>query len=323
MSKRGVAAVDLPRLRLFAQVAELGSLTKAAVMLDTAQPAISRQIGQLERDWGGRLFHRTGRGVALTELGARILPRAKALLAQAAELAEHISGTAGVPSGDVRLGVLPSLSHPLISMLFRHARASFPGVRLQIFEGSTGQIEEWLANGRVDIAIRYRYGRSLPRSELRLAEVETYLIGAADDPLLRGPTVRFARLDALPLVLPGAPNALRVLLDQTAKKLGIALSVVIEADSLPLQVGVAADNRCYTILPIHCVHHELQAGRVRAARIVNPGIARTIALGTTSQRPSTAAGRAVAKLVRDIVGELIGTGPWQPPRGAALRDITH
>ena len=43
MSKRGVAAVDLPRLRLFAQVAELGSLTKAAVMLDTAQPAISRQ----------------------------------------------------------------------------------------------------------------------------------------------------------------------------------------------------------------------------------------------------------------------------------------
>ena len=86
-------------------------------------------------------------------------------------------------------------------------------------------------------------------------------------------------------------------------------------------MGVAADNRCYTILPIHCVHHELQAGRVRAARIVNPGIARTIALGTTSQRPSTAAGRAVAKLVRDIVGELVGTGPWQPPRGAALRDI--
>ena len=54
---------------------------------------------------------------------------------------------------------------------------------------------------------------------------------------------------------------------------------------------------------------------------MNPGIARTIALGTTSQRPSTAAGRAVAKLVRDIVGELVGTGPWQPPRGAALRDI--
>lgn len=84
-------------------------------MLDTAQPAIGRQIGQLEREWGGRLFHRTGRGVALTELGEPVLPRAKSLLAQAAELVDEIKGTAGVPSGDVRIGVLPSLSQPLIN----------------------------------------------------------------------------------------------------------------------------------------------------------------------------------------------------------------
>ena len=120
------APLDLARLRLFVQVAEVGSLTKAAVMLDTAQPAISRQIAQLEREWGGRLFHRTGRGVAPTELGLRILPRAKALLAQAGELADDIKGTAGIPSGNVRIGVLPSLSQPLISLLFQRTRARFP-----------------------------------------------------------------------------------------------------------------------------------------------------------------------------------------------------
>jgi LysR family transcriptional regulator, nitrogen assimilation regulatory protein len=311
MSASTAPPLDLGRLRLFVQVAELGSLTKAAVMLDTAQPAISRQIGQIEREWGGRLFHRTGRGVALTELGERILPRAKALLAQAGELAEDIKGTAGVPSGDVRIGVLPSLSQPLISQLFRRTRASFPKVRLHIFEGSTGQIEEWLASDRIDIAIRYRYGRSLPRGELALAAVDTCLIGGAGDPVTRSPTVRFARLDRLPLVLPGPPNALRVLLDQTAKRLRISLAVVMEADSLPLQTEAAAENQCYTILPVHAVHAALQAGRVQASRIVSPGIARTIALGTTTQRPLNAGGREAVKLVREIVSEMVGTGPWQ------------
>jgi len=314
MASPTAALLDLVRLRLFVQVAEVGSLTKAAVMLDTAQPAISRQIGQLEREWGGRLFHRTGRGVALTELGERILPRAKALLAQASQLAEDIKGTAGVPAGDVRVGVLPSLSQPLINLLFRRTRTSFPKLRLHVYEGSTGQIEEWLANDRIDIAIRYRYGRALPRGELRLAVVETYLIGAAGDAVTSTPTVRFARLDQLPLVLPGPPNALRVLLDQTAKRLRISLSVVMEADSLPLQTEAAAENQCYTILPVHAVHQALQAGRVQASQIVSPGIARTSALGTTTQRPLTAAGREVVKLVREIVSTMVGSGPWQQPR---------
>ncbi len=308
------APLDLARLRLFAQVAEVGSLTKAAVMLDTAQPAISRQIGQLEREWGGRLFHRTGRGVALTELGERILPRAKALLAQAGQLSEDIKGTAGVPSGNVRVGVLPSLSQPLISLVFRRTRASFPNLRLHVYEGSTGQIEEWLANDRIDIAIRYRYGRSLPRGELPLAVVDTHLIGAAGDPVTRAPTVRFARLDKLPLVLAGPPQALRGLLDQTAKRLRLTLSVVMEADSLPLQTEAVAEDRCYTILPVHAVHQALQAGRVQASRIVSPGISRTIALGTTTQRPLTAGGREVVKLVREIVSTMVGTGPWQQRR---------
>ena len=309
------APLDLARLRLFVQVAEVGSLTKAAVMLDTAQPAISRQIAQLEREWGGRLFHRTGRGVALTELGDRVLPRAKSLLAQAAELVEEIKGTAGVPSGDVRIGVLPSLSQPLINALFRRARTGLPNVRLRVFEGSTGQIEEWLASDRIDVAIRYRYGRSLPRGELALAVVDTCLVGPAGDPVTREPTVRFARLDRLPLVLPGAPNALRVLLDQTAKRLRLKLSVVMEADSLPLQTDAAAESECYTILPVHAVHEAVQAGRVQASRIVSPAIARTIALGTTTQRPLTAAGREVVKLIREIVGEFVGPGPWQRQRG--------
>jgi LysR family nitrogen assimilation transcriptional regulator len=66
--------MDLAGLRLFVQVAEAGSLSRAATGLETTQPAISRRIAAFEQAWGGRLFHRTGRGVMLTDLGERVLP---------------------------------------------------------------------------------------------------------------------------------------------------------------------------------------------------------------------------------------------------------
>ena len=83
---RQVASLDLSRLLLFAKVAELGSLTRAAVAMDTLQSAVSRRIAALERDCGGRLFHRTGRGVTLTDLGRRVLPAVTTLLADAERL---------------------------------------------------------------------------------------------------------------------------------------------------------------------------------------------------------------------------------------------
>ena len=67
--------MDYAAWKLFIDAADLGSLSKAAVAYGTSQPHISRQIVELEQYCGGRLFQRTGRGVVLSELGARIAPR--------------------------------------------------------------------------------------------------------------------------------------------------------------------------------------------------------------------------------------------------------
>ena len=66
-SSEPASLADLFRLKRFLVVAEMGSLTKAAVVLDTTQSALSLQMAALERECGQRLFDRTGRGVALTE----------------------------------------------------------------------------------------------------------------------------------------------------------------------------------------------------------------------------------------------------------------
>ena len=145
MSTESSKRWDLARLELFAAVADLGSLTRVAAARSSTQPVISRQIAALERECGGRLFARTGRGMTLTELGQRLLPRIKAMLDEAKQLSEEIGAAGGVAMGEVRIGALPSLYKLLICPLFRVTQERFPKVQLHVFEGSAGQIDEWIA----------------------------------------------------------------------------------------------------------------------------------------------------------------------------------
>lgn len=306
--------MNLEKWRLFVQAAELGSLTKTAALRDTAQSAVSRQIRALERECGGRLFDRTGRGITLTETGKRIFPRVKAWTLEAEHLAKEVRTTAGSPIGVVRLGTLESTAQPLISVLFRRARALFPGIQLRVFDGSSGQLTEALERGEIDIAIVFRYGKDKSGDEYPLVTVDTYLVGPANDAVTRAPTVNFLQLDQLPLVLPGVPNTLRVVLDQIARRKRISLSVVMESESLAVQKDIVAEGGVYTILGTHAIARELQSGRLQASRIVAPGIERTITLCTSKRHAPTLACREVVKLIRTCVDELADTAAWKHGR---------
>lgn len=303
--------MDLEALRVFVQVAELGSLTKAAVLLDTVQPAVSRTIAGLERDCAGRLFHRTGRGLLLTEFGNQILPRVKALLLESSQLEDEMKSGGGSAIGEVRLGILPSLADPAIYSLYRKTRDLFPNVRLHVLEGSTGQIDEWLTTGRIDIAIRYRYSEAVSSNEHVLGSVGTYLVSAPGDARTQNATTEFHALNGLSLVLPGFPNPLRVALDQLAKQNHVSLSVVMEADSLTIQKKMAAIGEGYAVLATHSVTSEVAAGILQVSRLVNPSLDRKIELATTTQKPLSLACREVAGLVRRIYEDIIATATFQ------------
>ena len=113
---------DLQRWRTFLAIGELGSLTRAALFLDSNQSLLSRQLNALERECGARLFNRTGRGVELSEFGQRLFPRVKELLANAQDLEQQIRGEAREPTGRVTLGVLPSIGQPLVGRLYAQLR---------------------------------------------------------------------------------------------------------------------------------------------------------------------------------------------------------
>jgi LysR family transcriptional regulator, nitrogen assimilation regulatory protein len=311
--------MELARLKLFVQVAEAGSLSKAAVLLDSVQSAISRQIAALERECGRRLFDRTGRGVALTAFGNKVFPQIKALVQEAERVESLMHGKDELPSGEVRVGLMPSVAELLVATLFKRMAERFPGVRLRVFEGSNGQLDEWVSTGHVDMAVLYRYGKAARRNEDTLFVVDTFLVGAPGDRVTSQPTIGFAKLDGLPLVLPGVPNGLRVTLDQIARrqKQGFKLLVALEADSLSIQRTMASHGQAYAVHGGVVVWRDVQAGIVSASRIVNPAIMRTMVLTTTTQHPASLAARETASVVRILAQEFSGAGAFDEPK--ALR----
>ncbi|UUX95019.1 LysR substrate-binding domain-containing protein [Aquabacterium sp. J223] len=304
-------AGDLLRWRMFVAIGEMGSLTRAALFLDSNPSLLSRQLNALERDCGARLFTRTGRGVELSDLGQRIFPRVKALLADAAQLEDDIVGAAREPAGVVALGVLPSIGNTLVDRLFGVLRQRYPGVMLRVFEGSSGQVEEWLADARIDIAILYRYGSHLPDGEEALAIVDSYLVGRPGGPLTATGEVAFDALHELPFILPGAPNGLRNALDTLARQRHLSLVPVIEADSLPLQKLLVARESLYTVLPLHAVWQEVVDGRLQAARIVDPPLQRTVSMAfSRAKGPARAVSAVAAEIVRSV-REMADYGMWR------------
>jgi LysR family transcriptional regulator, nitrogen assimilation regulatory protein len=291
---------DLPRLKRFLVVAETGSLTKAAVAQGTTQSALSLQMAALERDCGARLFDRTGRGVALTELGMRLAQRAQELLRCAEQLSQEIRAAAGVPVGEVTVGLLPSLATSLAPRLLGEVLAKFPQLKLRILEGSNGQIDEWLSSGRLDVALLYRYAPTKAYNEETLGVIDSWLVGCKGDPLTTPDTVAFAKLHAQPLILPSMPNGLRAKLNQLAMRKKIELKVLVEVDSIPTQKNLVASGFGYAILGQHAITNELQSGTLQAARIVQPSMSRAVTLATSNRHLPTLGTKAVTHLLRSM-----------------------
>jgi DNA-binding transcriptional LysR family regulator len=292
--------VDTGAWKLFIDALELGSLSKVALAYGTSQPHISRQIGELERRCGGRLFQRTGRGVVLTELGQRVAPKVRSWLASTAQLENDIHATAGKPIGRVRLGTLPSTAHPLVSTLYYRIRERYPLVHLSVREGQGAQLETWLDDGSLDLALLFRHSVTPKDGDIYLVETATYLVSAAGDPLTSGRTVSFKALHNLPLVMFCRPSSWRDRLDLLSAEHGITLNYAVEADSLSLQTHIVADGGMYALLGSYATEAASNQHSLQSAEVVAPTITRHIALAMSRHGELTLACRTVMREIQEI-----------------------
>ncbi len=292
-----------PKWSLFLKAVETGSVTRAAIALDLAPSVVSRHIASLEREAGARLFKRTGRGVALTELGQQVHPRIVALQQQAEQLADDIRTSGSTPVGDVRVGLLPSTVPVLAGPLHAEVRKRWPRVGLHLTEGSSAQLEEWLSQGRLDLALLLREEDTALPDETVLKRVSLCLIVPVRHPFASRKSIPFDEVAPLPLVLPSEPHPLRIRLAKLARQKGLTFTQVIEADSIRLQHEIVAHEGGYAITAGAI---ELRARRrLAAVRIVRPPMSRAIVLAAGKHKAHSRAVREVTQLLGDMAPELL------------------
>lgn len=300
--------MDPAAWKIFVDAAEFGSLSKVATTHGTSQPQISRLISELENECGGRLFRRTGRGVLLTEFGERIVPRIRAWLASTDELANDIRTAAGTPIGNVRIGSLPSTAFPLLTTVFARLKQQFPLVQMAVREGQGAQLETWLEDGSVDLAILFRMSPTPRGGDVYLFEAPTYLVSAPGDPLTAKPAIEFSALDNLPLVQFCRPSAWRNHLEQVAVEQRVSLNVVLEADSLSMQTNIVAGGGTYALLGPLAVAGASRTLRLQSSRLVAPTVTRYVALAMSPRGKTTLACRTVMQVIREVAESLTSPG---------------
>jgi LysR family transcriptional regulator, nitrogen assimilation regulatory protein len=295
--------MELRGLAYFVQIAELGSITRAASHLRVAQPALTRQMQRLEDELGVALFTRVNRGVRLTEAGHKLRESAHRILRDVERTGDEIRAHDAHPSGKAILGVTPTMCPVLVPELFTRMQQHFPLIELKVVHAGMVRLEEMLIDGRVDLALMSELSRSRLIVSKPIAEEEMVLV---TKPAARPRGVVSANeLRRTPLIL---GDGLRSAMDGLLAGLGVELKVEIELNDhetirLMVQQGVGA-----SILPHSSVARECARGLAEAHRLTTNGVFRTLALGTAANRTSTGARDAVAQAVRDLVNEVAVRG---------------
>lgn len=295
--------MELGDLRIFVRAAELGSFSKAAVTTGFAQPTVSRIIGELEAEWDGPLFYRTGRGVTLSELGEEALTKARFLLREADQASEDLKAFSRLPSGIVSIGLPTSIVEPVIPELVNELRAELPGIRLQVYEGFSDQIERWLAEGTIDIGAYSRYREGPKGKNALLLESQLVLAGPRAGWNLPE-EIDFERLAEFALVLPARTNGLRIMVDSVARRLKVPLNIIADVDSTIGQKAMAARCGCYMVKAPHTIADETALGLFSSSIICRPYITRNVTLVTGHQRPLSRASREVVTRITTILQNL-------------------
>ena len=293
--------MDLRHLEYFVRVAELGSFSRAAAVLSTGQPGLSRAIRGLEVELDRRLFYRNGRGVTLTDSGARLLAHAKGILHQLEGARTALRGTDEDVAGKVAIGLPPSVGRIATIAIVRSFRERFPNAQLAIVEGLTVPLQERLLAGHIDVGVFHNPAPSpLLEIEPLLTEALCLVSGARSKPRLPR-RVAFRALENVGLIFPGAPHPIRSLVETEAARRGVRLNVVLEIDAVRSILQLVAEGYGHAVVPHTVVRAGLLGNGLVVRPIQRPALGSLVALVKPARRPMTVLAERATGLLREVL----------------------
>jgi LysR family nitrogen assimilation transcriptional regulator len=307
--------VELRQLRYFVAIVDHGSLSRAALVLHVAQPALTAQLRQLEDELGAQLLHRTAQGVLSTDAGKVFYQHAQAILKQVVDARSAVTQSTTRPSGNVTLGLPHSISGALALPLLMAARDQYPEITLQLTEELSGSLAEQLKSGRINLAVLFDDGQLSAFASTALVDEALMFIclrGSRHEP--QGDSVTLAQALAAPLILPAQPQGVRPLIESVARGAGLLLADVIEINSIAILRSALLADMGATILPVAPLLADVAAGAMRALAITSPAISRSVILCASKNIPLTNAAAAVGRLVLQVTRTLCQDGAWSGAR---------
>ena len=141
---------SIQKYMAFVKTVEYGSFTKAAEVLSYSQSGISRMIKDLESEWKVSLLERGRAGVRLTSDGMKLLPHAKRVCEEYRKLQMEVDNLNGLQSGIIRIGTFSSVATHWLPNIIKEFQKDYPNIDYELLLGDYTEIEEWIAEGRVD-----------------------------------------------------------------------------------------------------------------------------------------------------------------------------
>lgn len=190
--------MDLYQIRYFLAIAQTGSFTKAAERLFVSQPSLSAGIKKLEQELGVRLFERGGRRATLTPAGKFFLEKATNILNEYQATLRELKQFHHQPT--LRLGILQAIRIASLAGLIRDFQTQHSHVAIELLDGTIEDLNQWLEDGEIDLAITVLDNRKDSKISLALFHQRRLLAVPESHPFARRKTVRLAELDRQPYI---------------------------------------------------------------------------------------------------------------------------
>ncbi|MBL4811501.1 MAG: LysR family transcriptional regulator [Rhodobacteraceae bacterium] len=301
--------MDIKQLRYFQAIVDEGSFSAAAHRLRIAQPALSKHVQRMELELGVTLLLRRPTGIVPTEAGALLAKRGRTILADLNRIKDDVRSIGQVPTGTVRLGLPGTISAILSVPLITKCLQLYPNIKIIIAEAMSGFVEEWLLEGRVDIALLYTKMAERNVASERMLDEQLFLIAPNHFPMPQ--IVRLSDLIAAPVILPSGSHGLRKLVNAQLKARRLAVEPVIEVDSYESIIRLVAGGHGQSVLPLNAVSQHAKAQAFSIRQFSAQDLSRTAYITKLSDRPETRAGQVVEELLRAVVEELVTDNIWQ------------
>jgi LysR family nitrogen assimilation transcriptional regulator len=282
--------VALRQIRAVIAVCEEGSFTRAAARENATQSGISQHVANVERTLGVRLFDRSATGVRPTPAGLRYYKRCVDAVGQLENAGEEVRGMAGLVTGELRIGLIPTMCRAALAPTLESFAPRYPDVRLHIVEGYSGVLTEMVLADDLDFAVVPTFeGRVGLRSRLLVRDREM-LVSSPRRGFAPLAPVRLRDCGPLKIVVPSRSNVRRRNIEIYFQTHGVAVAELMEMDAMIGTLEFVARSDWVAILSgLICVGDIDKRERVINPIIDPPLFAEFVVIAPTRRTLSTPA----------------------------------